>query len=72
MSQIHVRIQIVVSVGSKFDYIFFVFFLFFYERREDLNTTISGPSSAPLAKRHLKWRFAGVPMKAPTLNAAAW
>ena len=28
--------------GSKFDNVFFSF----YERREDLNTTISGPSSA--------------------------
>ena len=41
----HARIQKVLSRGSNFDGVFFGFFLV-DEGREDLNTTISGSSSA--------------------------
>ena len=41
---------------------FFVF-VFFDERKEDPNSTKSGPSSAP-SETPFKWRFAGGPMMA--------
>ena len=45
--------------GSNFD---FSFKLTRVETREDLNTTISGPSSARQRSGIYIWRFAGVPM----------
>ena len=48
---VHAWIQIVMSEGSKFDNIFFIFF-FLDEGREDLKTSTIGLTA--------KWSFAGV------------
>ena len=62
---IYGQIQKVLPEGSNFDSSFFVFLV--CEVRKDTYTTISGPSSAPPAKRHMVFRWhADV---GPTLNA---
>ena len=66
---VHVRIQKVLSEGSKFDNVSFLFYFFLIDDGiEDPNTTINGPPSAR-QRNAIKMAFHRRANDGPTLTA---